>query len=104
MEIFEQDKADTLIPTHMHGALKRWINEGIWPGSFLTAVLQNDLKEAFGRADSVNTEAMPNWMCFLYNYAPSQCWGSVEKTEQWAVQREAERVRNMPVKSEDEKK
>ena len=37
----------------MIGGLERWIDHHIEPGDFLCAVLENDLKEACGRADLV---------------------------------------------------
>lgn len=33
--MWNQEKADDLIPKHMQGGLKRWIELGIEPGSFL---------------------------------------------------------------------
>lgn len=40
------------------------------PGDFLRAVLENDLMEAFGRADEWNTAAMKDIAGALYNEAP----------------------------------
>jgi hypothetical protein len=87
---WNQTKADELIPDYMQGGLRGWIEQGIWPGGFLTAVLTNDLKEACGRADSTNIAALPNYVQFLFNYAPSGCWGSREKADKWAAMHEAE--------------
>ena len=72
-----------LIPGHMAGAVKRYILQGIPPGSFLTAVLCNDLREAFARADDENAAAMHGWVKFFYNYAPTGCWGSPENYSAW---------------------
>jgi hypothetical protein len=72
-----------LIPGHMVGAVRRYIMQGIPPGSFLTAVLCNDLREAFSRADDDNSAAMRGWVQFLYNYAPSGCWGSPDRYAAW---------------------
>lgn len=71
------------LPAHMRGGILRYIEQGIPPGSFLTAVLCNDLKEAFGRADDENTAAMREWVFYLYNYAPTGCWGSPDKFSAW---------------------
>ncbi len=81
--MFDQERAYELIPEHMHGALKRYIEDGILPGGFLTAVLQNNLKEAIGRADHLNMDQLPNYVRFLYNFAPGPCWGSPEKVAAW---------------------
>jgi len=56
---------------------------GIEPGSFLLAVLSNNLTEAFGRADYINQQSMKDYCSFLYNYAPRGCWGSKETVNEW---------------------
>lgn len=71
------------IPHHMIGGLYRYIEHRIPPGDFLMVVLSNDLKEACGRADDTNIKIIPNYVRFLYNDAPSQCWGSPEKVRAW---------------------
>lgn len=43
-----------------YGALERYLNNGIMPGSFMTAVLENNLKEAIGRADMTNRSNLHN--------------------------------------------
>ena len=71
------------LPAHMRGGIQRYIEEGVPPGDFLTAVLSNDLKESFARADDKNIAAMFEWVSFLYNYAPIYCHGSKDKVEKW---------------------
>ena len=71
------------IPSHMQGAAQRYIENGIAPGSFLTAVICNDLMGAFERADEINAAAMRDWVIFFYNDAPSICWGSPDKFNAW---------------------
>lgn len=75
-----------LIPPHMWGAVQRYYLHGIPPGNFLTAVLSNDLMEAFGRADDENSDAMRQWVQFLYNYAPRGGHGSPENVRAWMAQ------------------
>lgn len=71
------------IPEGCREGLIRYVIHGIHPGQFLTALLTNDLREAFARADHENTAAMAAWVGFLYNHAPGQCWGSPEKMKSW---------------------
>lgn len=59
------------------------------PGDFLTAVLSNDLFEAFGRADEKNTRAMLRIVIYVWNTLPRQSWGSPEKVKAWLAQRVA---------------
>ena len=71
------------IPFYMYDGLIFWILYGELPGDFLTAVLKNDLKEAIARADDINRDRLRNYVQFLYNEAPNQCWGSPEKVKAW---------------------
>lgn len=76
----------SLIPDYMVGGLRRYIEHGIPPGHFLTAVLSNDLRGAFERGDDINRAAVENYVRFLYNYAPSNCWGSPDAFADWCKQ------------------
>lgn len=64
-------------------AIERYVNFHEPMGHFLMAVVENNLSEAFCRADSRNTQHMKEWIELLYNYAPSTCWGSKEKVDAW---------------------
>lgn len=72
-----------LIPEHMHGGMLRYIEKGIRPGDFLTAVLSNDLFGAVGRVDTTNRHRLFDYTTYLYNYAPGSCWGSGEAVKAW---------------------
>ena len=71
------------IPSHMHGAMVRYLVDHIAPGDFLQAVLENDLKEACNRADDINILRLPEYVRFLYNFAPRACWGSPRAFREW---------------------
>lgn len=64
-------------------ALDRYANERIPTGSFLRAVLENDLKEAFIRADEEATRDMKEIVMYCYWKIPFNCWGSKEAVAQW---------------------
>lgn len=72
----------SMLPDYMQGGARRYLEKGERPGSFLQAVLWNDLQEAFGRADTVNLSSMFGWARFLHE-APPEAWGSKEKVEKW---------------------
>jgi hypothetical protein len=74
------------IPIRMHPGIIRWIQSGVKPGQFLTAIIENDLKEAINRADDENIIRLVAYVKFFYNAAPGGCWGSKEKVEQWQKQ------------------
>jgi len=71
------------LPEHMRDGAKLYIERGIEPGSFLAAVLANDLVGAASRADHININALKAWAMWLYSDCPSQAWGSREKVAAW---------------------
>ena len=71
------------ISEHMLDGIKRYVEQRVPPGDFLTAVLCNDLREACGRADDGNLANLPAYVAYLYNEAPGACWGSKEKMLAW---------------------
>jgi hypothetical protein len=74
------------IPEHMRGGMLRWIEHGIYPGGFLTAVLENDLVGAVSRADHINIHRIPDYVRYLFNDAPSDCWGGPDEVRAWHEQ------------------
>ena len=79
-----------MIPECTLDGIKRYVEDRIPPGGFLTSVLENDLTESFGRADKENREALYEIVGYVYNKIPSVCWGSPEKVEKW-LNREEEK-------------
>lgn len=77
------DDRETFVPPHMRDGFKLWIENGIPPGSFGMAVLSNDLKGAFGKADNINKNHIGSIVAWFYNFAPSDCWGSEEAVNDW---------------------
>jgi len=72
-----------LLPEHIKGGMKRYIEEGICPGNFLTAVIQDKLVDSFAIADEINTIKMFDIAKFMYMEAPMACRGSKEKMDEW---------------------
>ena len=86
MEISKFQYRGKAIPERMHGGIRRYLENRIPPGDFLMAVLCNDLKEAYGRADDENIELLPVYVAYFYNEAPAKCWGSPEKVRAWLAE------------------
>ena len=76
------------IPIRMMDGLERYINHHVPPGDFLSAVIKNNLRATIERADDENIANLPAYIGFLYNEAPSQCWGSEQAFKNWINQRE----------------
>lgn len=80
------------IPNGMADGLDKWINLGVLPGSFLTAILCNDLMGACKCADERNLENIPAYCAYLYNEAPPQCYGSRQRVEDWIKFKRSARI------------
>jgi len=64
-------------------SLELYVKQGIEPGGFLTAVLENNLFEAFGRADSYNRATLFEIVQYIYDELPHNSWGSVERVSKY---------------------
>ena len=71
------------IPEITRESIDAWVEDARPTGGFLRAVLSNDLREAFARADYDNSAAMHDIVSYLYNECPSMCWGSPERVAEW---------------------
>ena len=71
------------VPTHLQQGLMRYVYQHVATGSFLRAVLENDLAQAAMRGDPVGRYHMANIVDWLFEYAPSDCWGSPAAVTHW---------------------
>jgi len=85
-EKFQEEARRYGVPEHMIDAFEFYVFHGIEPGGFLTAVLENDLKGAIGRADHINIRHLREIVGFMYNYLPAASQGSPEKVQRWLEQ------------------
>ena len=96
MDDWQTALAKSKIPLRMHEGISRWITDGIKPGSFLHAVLRNDLIDAVNFADEENRPLLREYTLFLYNYAPMGCWGAEHRVRHWEADHIARRERLEP--------
>ena len=75
------------VPDHMHEGMIMYLLHGIIPGDFLTAVLENNLMAACGRADAENQHRLFFYAMFLHNYVPRSAYGSPKKVTEWSEKR-----------------
>lgn len=85
MRIEKFEYTNGLLPPHLIEGVERWIEHGITPGSFLRAVIRNDLSQAVLRADEISLEALPNIIRWFLNYAPEGSYGSDKVFSQWPM-------------------
>lgn len=81
---------DFYIREDMLDGIKRYIEYGIPPGSFLSGIISNDLREAVSSADDENLHNIPAFLAYFYNEAPSSCWGSPEQMKNWMKEKREE--------------
>jgi len=72
-----------LVPEHLQGGLRRYVELGIPPGHFLQAVLRNDLRDAVNRADLTSLAGLSDIVKFLHCYAPSGSHGHQTAYGDW---------------------
>lgn len=65
------------------GALERYTKHRIRTGSFLEAVLSNDLFDACARADQETARDLHEIVKYIFNTLPMDCYGSREKVDAW---------------------
>jgi hypothetical protein len=56
-------------------------------GSFLRAVIENDLAQACARASDDNRAALFDLVSYVVNLAPAASWGSPARYENWIHER-----------------
>ena len=63
----------------MVAGIKRYVDKGIMPGHFLTALFSDKLTDTFARADGTNTPLIKEWVRWVYNEMPSDLVGSLDR-------------------------
>jgi hypothetical protein len=63
-------KAREMLPSYMVPGILGYLERGEPVGGFLSALLSNDLRGTFERADGTNAPLIRTYLEFLYNYAP----------------------------------
>jgi hypothetical protein len=77
------------VPLTLHKGLVRYFLDGIPPGHFLRAVLENNLQDAVLRADE--PACLHSLILWLLNVVPAPSWGDPRAVEQWIARKAAER-------------
>ena len=71
------------VPEHLREGLALYMARGVLPGSFLRAVLANDLCHAAVKADPESLAALPKLARFLMNCAPPASYGTSHAVTTW---------------------
>lgn len=71
------------IPDGLLLGLSQYVVNHIRPGSFLAAVLENDLRRAVHSADPASADSLLAIVNFLESTIPSNCWGDADVVKVW---------------------
>lgn len=82
-EEFQGWMQKTEIPLGLYAGITNWTLHGIEPGSFLRAIIQNDLMRAVVRADATNLKLLPEIVMGLMTVAPSAAWMTPDALVNW---------------------
>ncbi len=63
------------LPQTLRGGVYRYVEYGVLPGDFLTAVISNDLKEACARADDDNRHRLFDIVSMVLQRGPGAVLG-----------------------------
>lgn len=76
-----------VIPPHIQDALMGYVLERRPVGGFLQAVITNNLRDTYGRADGENRPLIPLYVQWFCNVPPECCWGSINNMQAWLENR-----------------
>jgi len=71
------------VPAHLHEGLVAYFVYHRPPGSFLRAVLENDLRHAVQRADPASLAGLSHVVAFVCDATPAASWGAPASVRTW---------------------
>lgn len=75
------------LPSSVASSMREYVLRGVPPGegSFLEALLCNNLEELYKRSDDKNCWTLFDTVNWCHDNLPAQAWGSAEKAAAWCV-------------------
>ena len=92
----------SILPDNLQDGMKRYIEHGIQPGSFLTACLENDFVGALGVASNKSYGYLHDVGMFLWNELPGRGYPDCPWGNREAVERHMERMQGARVAQKKE--
>jgi hypothetical protein len=76
-------------PDEIVDTIKQYVEHRLEPGSFVRAVLENDLMSAIFKAHPLMLPHLKYVCMYVWWEIPSECWGSREKVNAWLKRKDA---------------
>ena len=73
------------VPEIIAQSIKDYVEGRLPVGSFLQAVICNNLFDAINRADDESASCLQGIVRIFYNQTPTACWGSVKRYNDWLI-------------------
>ena len=73
------------VPEHLWGGVKRYILNGVRPGSWLSAFFAGDLFEVMARGDDEALAGLKALTTVVVSQGPIGCRGSRERVDEWVA-------------------
>jgi hypothetical protein len=77
------DTCPEWLPQGFYDTLRLYVEHRARPGSFMTAVLSNNLREAVGHGDDASLAKIRPLIQFIHCRLPGDCWGTPAKVKAW---------------------
>ena len=75
------------LPLGLQYGMRLYLERGVFPGSFLTAVIKNEFIQAVTHADATNQPLLRSIALWFCNHAPIGSFGSSEIAQEWVNSR-----------------
>jgi hypothetical protein len=85
--VFETWRRHFKMPERIKASLDDYWQKGLPPGSFVRAVLENDLHQAIANADAECALALTAIVRYVYNDMPGDCWGSRRAVQKYLTRK-----------------
>lgn len=80
------------LPNNLKESIDAFVQTGRPTGQFLQSCIDNNLREACGRADEISLGVLHVIVAYLYNECPMGCWGFEGAHQQWVQKKREERI------------
>ena len=71
------------VPENLKGAIDRYVQDGLTPGSLTMQMLANNLGAILSAHPNLTIQDIKATYLYIIETVPSEAWGSAEKVKSW---------------------